>query len=132
MAVGISSTNLAAPWLNVLKNTAASAIPLIAIKLHTNVGDPGASGTANAAAGDTTRKTVTWGSVSGGSLAMTAMSGSWTNGGTSETLGYISAWDSTTAGNFIFSAALTASQAWASGNTFSLTSLSFALTPIAA
>lgn len=130
MTVGISQANLAAPWLNVLKNTAASAIPLIAIKLHT--GDPGASGTANAAAGDTTRKTVTWGSVSGGTLAMTAMSGSWTNGGTSETLADISAWDSTTAGNFIFSAALTAPQAWASGNTFSLTSLSFALTPIAA
>ena len=63
---------------------------------------------------------------------MSSMSGSWTNGGTSETLSHISCWDSTTAGTFLLSAALTASQAWASGNTFSLTSLSISLTPIAA
>lgn len=130
MTVGISSANLATPWLNTLKATNMTAPTLIAIKLHT--ADPGSVGTTSAAAGDTTRKTVTWGSVSGGSLSMTSMSGSWTNGGTSETLSHISAWDSTTAGNFIFSAALTASQAWASGNTFSLTSLSVSLTPIAA
>jgi hypothetical protein len=131
MAVGLAATTLANLWLGTLKNTSYAAA-LVAIKLHTNAGDPGAAGTSNAAAGDTTRKTVTFGSASGGSLSMTSMSGSWTNGGTSETLAYISGWDSTSAGNFLFSAALTASQAWASGNTFSLTSLSISLTPIAA
>jgi hypothetical protein len=103
---------------------------VFAVKLHT--ADPGASGTTAAGVGDTTRKSVTWSAASAGSKAMSSMSGGWTNGGTSETLSHISMWDSTTAGNFLASAALTSSQAWASGNTFSLTSLSISLSPIAA
>lgn len=130
MTVGLAATTLANLWLGTLKNTSYAAA-LVAVKLHT--GDPGATGTAaNGAAGDTTRKTVTFGTASGGSLSMSSMSGSWTNGGTSETLSHISCWDSTSAGNFLFSAALTSTQAWANGNTFSLTSLSISLTPIAA
>jgi hypothetical protein len=129
MTVGLAATTLANKWLDTLKNTSYAAA-LVAIKLHT--ADPGSAGTTSAAAGDTTRKTVTWGTSSAGSLAMSSMSGSWTNGGTSETLSHISAWDSTTAGNFLFSVALGSSQAWASGNTFSLTSLSVSLSPIAA
>lgn len=130
MTVGLSATNLANKWLDMLAATAFTAPAAFAVKLHT--ADPGAAGTTAAAAGDTTRKSVTWSAASSGSKAMSSMSGSWTNGGTSETLTHISCWDSTTAGNFLFSAALTASQAWASGNTFSLTSLSISLTPIAA
>jgi hypothetical protein len=41
-------------------------------------------------------------------------------------------WDNVTAGVFLYSFALTTPQAWASGNTFTLTSYSFALTPLAA
>jgi hypothetical protein len=130
MTVGSSAANLLNKWLDMLGGTAFTAPALTAIKLHT--ADPGAAGATAAAAGDTTRKTVTWGAASAGSKAMSSMSGSWTNGGTSETLSHISAWDSTTAGNFLFSAALTASQAWASGNTFSLSSLTYAITPVAA
>lgn len=100
------------------------------VKLHT--GDPGAAGATAAAAGDTTRKQATMAAASAGSKAMTSMAGSWTNGGTSETLSHISLWSASTAGTFNGSAALSASQAWASGNTFSLTSLSIAITPIAA
>lgn len=100
------------------------------VKLHT--ADPGAAGATAAAAGDTTRKSATMASASGGSKAMTGTAGPWTNGGTSETLSHISLWSASTAGTFNASAALTASQAWASGNTFSLTSLSIAITPIAA
>ena len=99
-------------------------------KLHT--GDPGAAGATAAAAGDTTRKQATMAAASGGSKAMTGTAGPWTNGGTSETLSHISLWSASTAGTFNASAALTASQAWASGNTFTLTSLSIAITPIAA
>jgi hypothetical protein len=44
----------------------------------------------------------------------------------------VSVWDASTAGNFLFSFALGSSQAWASGNTFSLTTLTFGLSPIAA
>ena len=52
--------------------------------------------------------------------------------GTSETLTHISLWTASTAGTFNGSAALTAPQAWVSTNTFTLTSLSIAITPIAA
>jgi len=130
MTVGFSAANLANKWLDMLGGTAFTAPTTFAVKLHT--ADPGASGATAAAAGDTTRKTVTWGAASGGSKAMTAMSGAWTNGGTSETLTHVSFWDATSAGNFLGSAALSASQAWVSTNTFTLTSLSISLTPIAA
>lgn len=130
MTVGISGANLANKWLDMLGGTAFTAPALTAIKLHT--ADPGSAGATAAAAGDTTRKTVTWSAASAGSKAMSSMSGSWTNGGTSETVSHISGWDSTTAGNFLFSGALSASQAWASTNTFTLTSLTVSLSPIAA
>jgi hypothetical protein len=100
------------------------------VKLHT--ADPGSAGTTGAAAGDTNRKQATMASATGGSKAMTSMAGSWTNGGTSETLTHISLWTASTAGTFQGSGALSASQAWVSTNTFSLTSLSIAITPIAA
>lgn len=100
------------------------------VKLHT--ADPGASGATAAAAGDTTRKQATMASASGGSKAQSANTGPWTNGGTSETLSHISLWSASSAGTFNGSAALSASQAWVNTNTFTLTSLSIAVTPIAA
>ena len=99
-------------------------------KLHT--ADPGASGAAAAAAGDTSRKQATMASASAGSKSMTGTAGPWTNGGTSETITHISLWTASTAGTFNASAALSASQAWVSTNTFTLTSLSISITPIAA
>lgn len=100
------------------------------VKLHT--GDPGASGANAAAAGSTARVQATMAAASGGSKAMTSMASTWTNGGTSETLSHISLWTAAAAGTFNGSAALTASQAWVSTNTFTLSSLSIAVTPIAA
>ncbi len=100
------------------------------VKLHT--GDPGSAGATAAAAGSTTRVQATMAAASGGSKAMTSMASTWTNGGTSETLTHISLWSASTAGTFNGSAALSASQAWGSTNTFTLTSLSIAITPIAA
>jgi hypothetical protein len=130
MTAGLHAANLAHPWLNVLRNTAASAIAQPYFKLHT--ADPGASGATAAAAGDTTRKAATYAAPSAGSMAQTGTAPVWTNGGTSETITHISVWDASTAGNFLYSFALSASQAWASGNTFTLSTYSFALTPIAA
>jgi hypothetical protein len=130
MTVGLSSANLANKWLDMLAGTAFTAPTNTYIKLHT--ADPGSAGATAAAAGDTSRKTVTWSAASAGSKSMSSMSGSWTNGGTSETVSHISGWDASTSGNFLFSAALTSSQAWASTNTFSLTSLTISFTPIAA
>lgn len=130
MTAGISSANLATGWLNVLRGTTFTGIAGVFVKLHT--ADPGAVGTTGAAAGSTTRPAITWTAPSAGAIAMTGTAPSWTNGGTSETLTHISFWDSATAGNFLGSAALSSSQAWASGNTFALSSQGWSLAPIAA
>lgn len=124
MTTGITAA-VANGWLD---GTFATATCFV--KLHT--ADPGASGATAAAAGSTTRVQATMAAASGGSKAMTSMASNWTNGGTSETLSHISLWTASTAGTFNGSAALTASQAWVSTNTFTLTSLSIAITPIAA
>lgn len=130
MTVGISSANLATPWLNTIRGTNMTAPVANYVKLHT--ADPGAAGATAAAVGSATRVVVTLAAPSGNAIALTGTNPVWTNGGTSETLSHISVWDAITTGNFLFSAALTASQAWVSGNTFTLTSLSVSLTPIAA
>ena len=100
------------------------------VKLYT--ADPGASGGTAAAAGSTVRVQATMAAASAGSKAMTSMASTWTNGGTSETLSHIGLWTAATAGTFNGSAALTTGQAWVSTNTFTLSSLSVAITPIAA
>lgn len=100
------------------------------VRLHT--GDPGAAGATAGAAGSTTRLQATMAAASGGSKSASGSVGPWTNGGTSETLSHISLWTASTAGTFNASGALSSSQAWASGQTFTLTSLSIAITPIAA
>lgn len=124
MTTGIAS-GIVNGWLDTDFATAGCFV-----KLHT--ADPGAAGATAAAAGSTTRVQATMAAASGGSKAMTSMASSWTNGGTSESLTHISIWSASTSGTFKGSAALSSSQAWASGNTFSLTSLSIAITPLAA
>lgn len=98
------------------------------IKLHT--GDPGSAGTANAAAGDTSRKQYTSAGASGGVKSATSI-GPWTNGGTGETITHISFWTASSAGTFLGSAALTASKAWVSTDTFTLDTFSITVTPLA-
>jgi len=100
------------------------------VKLHT--ADPGSAGATAAAAGSTTRVQATMAAASGGSKAMTSMASTWTDAATTETLSHISLWTAAAAGTFNLSAALTAPQAWVATNTFTLTSLSIAITPIAA
>jgi hypothetical protein len=124
MTTGVTAA-VANGWLD---GTFATATCFV--KLHT--ADPGSAGATAAAAGSTTRVQATMAAASAGSKAMTSMASTWTNGGTSETLSHISLWTASTAGTFNGSAALTASQAWVSTNTFTLTSLSIAVTPIAA
>ncbi len=134
MAVGLSAANVANLWLGAFRgngtgvNVTAPAVQ--AVKLH--VGDPGAAGANNAAAGSTTRVAIAMAAPAAGSMSLTGTQPVWTNGGTSETLSHISVWDATSAGNFDYSAALTATQAWASTNTFTLTNLTVSLSPLAA
>lgn len=128
MADGLSST-LANALLNVLRNTAPTLYTTIYFQIHT--GAPGAAGTSNISVGSTTRSSATFAAPSSGSMAMSGTP-TWTNGGTSETITDISAWSASTSGTFLFSGVATASQAWVSTNTMTLTSLTVALTPIGA
>lgn len=130
MAVGMSATNLANKWLDVLGGTTFTAPASTWVKLHT--ADPGPSG-ALAASAEATRKQLTWSAASAGSKAIAATLPSWaTWSAGAETITHISVWDASTAGNFLFSAALTASKSVTNGDTLNLTSLTFALTPLAA
>ena len=124
MTVGMS----AAVYNGWLDGTFATATCFV--KLHT--ADPGAAGATAAAVGSATRVQATMGAAAAGSKAMTSMASTWTNGGTSETLSHLSLWTAATASTFNGSAALTASQAWVKTNTFQLSSLSIAITPVAA
>lgn len=130
MTVGVSPTNLADPWLNVLSGTAFAGAAGSYAGLHT--GDPGASGAANISAGDSTRKQLSWAAAANGSKALASSPSSWTNGGTSETLSHLSLHSASTAGTFYLSGALTVPQAWAATNTFTLTQLTISITPLAA
>lgn len=103
--------------LETLKGTSFS-VANVYVKLHT--GDPGEAGTSNAA-GNTTRTAVTFATASAGSMASNA-DVTWTNVSTSETYSHISLWDNVSAGNCLWSGALTASKAVNSGDTFSIPS----------
>jgi hypothetical protein len=100
------------------------------IQLHT--GEPGAAGTANISVGSTTREAAGFAAPSGGVASQSGTAPSWTNGGTSETISYISYWGAATSGTFYESVAVTSPQAWASGNVITATSYTLNFTPIAA
>lgn len=129
MTVGLSAVNTANAWLNGVRGTSYS-VAATYVKLHT--ADPGSAGATSAAAGSTTRVVATFSAAAAGAIALSGTAPAWTNGGTSETLTHISVWDASSAGNFLWSAALTSSQAWVSTNTFTLTTLGVSLTPLAA
>jgi hypothetical protein len=113
--------------LNVLRNTAYSAIATPFVKLY--VGDPGASGAANAAAA-TTRNAITWNAPSGGSMTLATLSAF--TGTTSETITHIGIWDASTAGNFIESWALTSSVPIINGSSLTFSAVTLSYAPVAA
>lgn len=128
MTVGLSTTNTANALLNTLRGQSFSNAATY-VALHT--ADPAGSGTTAASAGSTARSEVTFSAASGGAIALTGTQPTWTNGGTTETITHISVWSATTAGNFLWSAQLTASKSWASGDTLTLTSCGLSLSPLA-
>jgi hypothetical protein len=93
------------------------------VKLHT--GDPGETATSNAAT-ETTRKAASWSAASSGSIATDATI-EWTNVSTTETYTHWSLWDASTAGNALWTGALSASAAVTAGDTFQITSLTLSL-----
>ena len=129
MTVGLSAVNTADKLLNTIGRTGTTfTAGSLYVKLHT--ADPGATA-ATAASAVTTRYACTFSASSAGSMALSSMGGTWSMTST-ETISHISLWDASTAGNFMWSVALTASKSVVSGDTLSLTSLTLAFSPIAA
>jgi hypothetical protein len=130
VTVGLHAVNLANKWLDMLGGTAFTAPTTTAMKAHT--GDPGSAGTSNASA-ETDRKALTWSAASAGSKSITSTLPQWASwdAGT-ETISHMSVWDSTTAGNFLYSFALTTAKQVTNGDTLNVTAHSVSLTPIAA
>ena len=108
--------------LNTLRATSFS-VAATYIKLH--LGDPGEDGTANPAV-NTSRQQVTFSAASGGSMASTATV-TWTSVSTTETYSHWSIWDNSTAGNCLWTGALSSSAAVTAGDTFQITSLTLSL-----
>jgi hypothetical protein len=131
MAAGFLAATLNG-WLDTIRTggSSYSAVSTAYVQLHT--GDPGAAGTANVSVGCTTRDDVSHTSPSGGSMTITGTAPSFVNGGTSETITHISVWSASSAGTCKYTGALSASKAWASGDTLNLTTLTVSLTPLAA
>lgn len=86
------------------------------VKLHT--GDPGEAGTNNAAT-ETTRKSVSDAAAASGTFT-SVNDLIWTSVAGTETYSHISIWDHLTAGNCLWTGALTASKAVNAGDTFTI------------
>ena len=93
------------------------------VKLHT--ADSGEDGT-TAAATNATRVAAAWATAATGSIATSATI-TWTSVSTTETYTHWSLWDASTAGNCLWTGALSASAAVTAGDTFQITSLTLSL-----
>lgn len=109
--------------LDAIGNNTSLAVAQCYTKLHT--GDPGETGTSNAA-GETTRKSTSFAAASGGSMATDADL-TWTSVSTAETISHVSIWDASSNGNCLWTGALTASKTVAVGDTFQISSGSLTL-----
>lgn len=116
MAVGIAAS-VANAILDALCRSVAWTEPAaFYVKLH--LGDPGASGTSNAAA-NTTRQSVTFSAASAGAITNSAAV-TWTSVPNTETYSHISFWDAVSGGTFIGSDALDVARSVTAGDTFEL------------
>jgi len=113
--------------LKILEHTTgktAWTIPTnVYVKLHT--ADAGEAGTSNAAT-ETTRKVAAWATAASGSIATSATL-EWTNVAATETYSHWSLWDDVSAGNCLWTGALSSSAAVTAGDTFQITTLTLSL-----
>ena len=93
------------------------------VKLHT--ADAGEDGT-TAAATNASRQSASWATAASGSIATNATI-TWTNVSTTETYTHWSLWDASTAGNCLWTGALSTSASVTAGDTFQITSLTLSL-----
>lgn len=131
MTVGLSATNTANAWLNVLRGggngVTFTAPATVYVQLHT--ADPGASGT-TAVANASTRNAITFAAASSGTLSLATLSAF--TGTATETITHISLWSASTAGTFYGSIALTIPKGINSGDSLTFTTVSIAIAPLAA
>jgi len=116
MTTGLSSY-LANAVLDAVGNATSYSAAGVYIKLH--VGDPGATGTANPAT-ELVRKEVSFGAAADGSIVSDADI-SWINITGSEDATFFTAWDNLSAGNFLFSGAITGNP-YKAGDTYTIAS----------
>lgn len=116
MAVGLAPATANAILNALCRNTTWTQPTALFVKLH--VGDPGAAATANAAT-NTTRQGATFGTVASGGAISSTVAVTWTSVSGAEDYTHWSAWDASTAGNFIFSGLMTAN-AVLIGDTFTV------------
>ena len=113
--------------LKILEHTTgktAWTIPTnVYVKLHT--ADAGEAGTSSAAT-EATRKVAAWATAASGAIATSATL-EWTNVAATETYTHWSLWDAATAGNCLWTGALSSSAAVTAGDTFQITSLTLSL-----
>jgi hypothetical protein len=113
--------------LKILEHTTgktAWTIPTnVYVKLHT--ADAGEAGTTSAAT-ETTRKVAAWATAASGAIATSATL-EWTNVAATETYSHWSLWDASTAGNCLWTGALSSSAAVTAGDTFQITTLTLSL-----
>lgn len=130
MAVSVNAT-IANRWLDYIRGTAPTALTgSIFVQLHT--GNPGTAGTTSVSS-TTTRQSCTFGAASNASNTSTISltnTPAWTSwaGTNGESVTYVSFWDASTAGNFLFSAVLGSAVTVNTGNTLTLSSASLAIT----
>lgn len=117
MATGLAPS-IANALLDSLGNAAnVTAATAFCVKLH--IGDPGSAGTANAA-GETTRKSVSFGAASGGIMSNDGAV-SWTSyPNSTDDLTHVSFWDHISGGAFLGSDALAATRSPDTGDTVTL------------
>ena len=113
--------------LKILEHTTgktAWTIPTnVYVKLHT--ADAGEAGTSSAAT-ETTRKVAAWATAASGAIATSATL-EWTNVAATETYSHWSLWDDVSAGNCLWTGALSSSAAVTAGDTFQITTLTLSL-----
>jgi hypothetical protein len=127
MTVGLSTVNLANAMLNGIRGTSFSNA---ATHIALHVGDPGAAGASNPSA-VTTRQSATFAAAATGAIALSAAPTAWSMT-TAETITHISVWTASTAGSFLWSAALSVSKTVANGDTLTLNTCGLSLAPLAA
>lgn len=116
MTTGIASGQANAILDALCRSVAYSDPAAFCVKLHT--GDPGAAGTANAAA-NTTRQAATMAAASAGATTNSA-DVVWTSVSNTETYSHVSFWSATSGGTFLGSKALTASKSVTAGDDFKI------------